>query len=186
MSGNNRNPSNNSTSPGVEDHPPQPGMTTRSRSNVTPPENNATAAAPVISEAITAEDEFNIDTYLTEVSKVQENVERSEADKKAMTSMDITKQHHARKNKIEQSFLDGIAKIGEYFKAKFGLFWANKKMTPPHLFRFLYTQLLQMGSKFGKKCLNLYRTITTCLESKIALNLSRKHLQPFLERRLHK
>jgi hypothetical protein len=66
-------------------------------------------AAPA-AEMTTAGDDF-LANYLDEVSDSEKNVERSASETSAMASLDVTKNHSRRQQRVVDSFLDGVKAV---------------------------------------------------------------------------
>lgn len=91
-------------------------MVTRSsnkKKNAVEPSEQVVVAA-VASSSNKKDDHFDLSEYLHQITEDQENVVRSDDEKEAMSSMDITKKHFKRANEVERSFIVGIAAICEY------------------------------------------------------------------------
>ena len=103
--------------PSHPSHPSQPPSTGRrivtrgvtaaasAGANEQPPLSNNTENSSI--------DDFDLNTYLAEVQHSRDTVERTTNEQKALDSLDITKKHYQRANKLEKSFLNGIASIGK-------------------------------------------------------------------------
>ena len=57
--------------------------------------------------------EIDHSALLIEGERNEEQVERDENNQKALRSHDISKKHYRRANKMEESFLNGIANVGK-------------------------------------------------------------------------
>ena len=84
-------------------------METRSSSSPTNGQGGNTATATPVSV-----EELDIAAFLREVSEKDKQVVRSKGAEMALDNKGVSKKHWKRANKTEQSFLDGLTKVGKY------------------------------------------------------------------------
>ena len=58
--------------------------------------------------------QFDYASLLQKAEENEEEVERDPQNSKALHSHDITKKHYRKANKMEESFLNGVASVGKY------------------------------------------------------------------------
>ena len=59
--------------------------------------------------------DFDIEGYLDQVAKVDVDVEKTDAEIKAMNALDISKKHFNKAKSLCERFLNELGLIGEYF-----------------------------------------------------------------------
>ena len=59
--------------------------------------------------------DFDIEGYLDQVAKVDVDVEKTDAEIKAMNALDISKKHFNKARSLCERFLNELGLIGEYF-----------------------------------------------------------------------
>ena len=84
-------------------------METRSSSSSTNGQEGNTATATPVSV-----EDLDIAAFLREVSEKDKQVARSKGAEKALDNKGVSKKHWKRANKTEQSFLDGLTKVGTW------------------------------------------------------------------------
>ena len=67
----------------------------------------------MLGAASNSTDVLDLGTYLDHVKEIETNVDRSASEVQAMNANGVTPKHGKRANKLEESFIDGIAGICE-------------------------------------------------------------------------